>query len=409
MSLLILIYRILLIICGIVVNMYAMEENESFVSIFSFYTDSSVLPNAIDEIILLSNQTDGIPAYRDDTTGVSLDRVDSSKGKNSKKDDKDLTKATVNTSLGVIPFKLGIHCGFGYTALSTVLLDSYFFYHATLQLEKNEPKKLCQVNNLMNVLYIIDMLHKVSGTTITTCVDSAYKNYKNMILKPKNINNVHAYEINIKNGIKLKNFEITKLFDNGINQLITYENKDYLYEYRPLKDHIRESLLHLLLYIYVFLQDGQEVNAIELMGKYKNDLIVHAAEQKLAMHVTDNIHISFNNVLEEIRSTISSSNNHFLNKEKDINKRLLAHKFLFILNKYVYELITVPVSVDKTHRLFNTAEKDTKRVKTVDSNSFFERHKQFFTVTKYISLTILISGLLYRLIKNDTKRAVSLF
>ena len=92
-------------------------------------------------------------------------------------------------------------------------------------------------------------------------------------------------------------------------------------------------------------------------------------------------------------------------------KCVLLHDFLFVLNQYVYELIVVPVAKkDGGHNLINNKNEQVKKRK-MDPNpsSFWEKHKQPLKIVQYVGLAILMSGLLYRLVKKEKNGVFALF
>jgi hypothetical protein len=409
--------KYIVLIFSMVSTMVAMEQSEDVlanVHILPFYTDGSLPLNAIDEITALASQENSDVSYRDNES-EGLICHDSNKRKNDKKDDKEVHQKSPILSYGTIPFKAVIDCGIGYTALSTVVLDSHFLHHHALKPMKKEPKKLCQVNNLMNMYYIIYMLHRVSGTVIEASVNSLYKEYKNNILPPKNIATMKAYQDQAKDLIKPNNFNISKLFGTDIHQLITYENRNFLHAYRPLKAHILEPLLHLLLYLFVFLQEDKATYVVNVLQQYKNDLLVKAAEANLKVNSAENIHKAFDQLIGSIASKADVYENLSCEgltvsiQKRNIEKCFIIHNFLCALNQYVYELIAAPVLKEKSSRLFNIAVEGQKKRKIINPNSFFEKHKQAVGIAKTIAVAVLISALLYRFIKNDKKREISLF
>jgi hypothetical protein len=167
--------------------------------------------------------------------------------------------------------------------------------------------------------------------------------------------------------------------------------------------------MQILLSLFVFLEADKTKNIINIIKQSQNDLLVKASEANLAVHSSENINRAFNALFNSIQQyeNFNEIQTKKIQKKRIKGKYVMLHTFLFALNQYVYDLIAVPVKIEKTTHLFNASSVDIKKRKTVDPDSFFEQHKKPITIVQYIGLSLLISGLLYRFIKNDKKGVFS--
>ena len=179
------------------------QDNNDFSMVFPFYIDQSMSPNAIDEIIELTKQNDSGPLYRIDDP-ENLIRVDSFKGKNDKKNDKNVSQQMAfDGVLGSIPFKSSIHCGIGYTTLLTVALDKYFSYYSVLN---GKQIRVGQINNVTNMYYIISLLQYVSGALVVKEIEQLHKAYTKNILLPNTIAQEN-YQFKMENVVPKNAFD----------------------------------------------------------------------------------------------------------------------------------------------------------------------------------------------------------
>ncbi|HTM05830.1 MAG TPA: hypothetical protein VL201_01175, partial [Patescibacteria group bacterium] len=336
------------------------QDNNDFSMVFPFYIDQSMSPNAIDEIIELTKQNDSGPLYRIDDP-ENLIRVDSFKGKNDKKNDKNVSQQMAfDGVLGSIPFKSSIHCGIGYTTLLTVALDKYFSYYSVLN---GKQIRVGQINNVTNMYYIISLLQYVSGALVVKEIEQLHKAYTKNILLPNTIAQEN-YQFKMENVVPKNAFDSSKIFFTRIEKLIIYENKDLFYECCFLKPSILEPLMHLLLYLSVFLRAHNTENIIAILSSYKNDLLTHADETKSVVKSRESMNRAFEKLFFEIKQ-YNNLNNQELLKENDQKKCSLLHDFLFVLNQYVYELILVPAAKkDGGHNFINNKSEQVKKRKT---------------------------------------------
>lgn len=383
---------------NIALTINSMENNTNnnavFTYIMPFWDDKQAKPfNAIEEIEQLASEGTGGLLYRVDQEpsqdGEDKESSHFSKGKNN---DQDNNKEIVsNFVFRTIPFKSCINCGVGYLALTNVILDSYFSYHQQFDQLTNKFRKVYQINNIVNMYYIIAMLQKVSATCIEKSVNNLHEEYINSLLSKKGIN-IDTYTNKAEISIHPKDIVQLITHVQDIDSLIAYQNNHALLAYLPLKPNAAECLLQLLLHIYILWKQDTITNMIDPLND-KMVLFLEIAQLNNELYNYELMHKEYETFIKQIREAYQNEN---MNQ-----KYLVFNRFLKALDKYIHNLTVVPVSLEKNNRNLSSMHDVLKRKKAVtESDSFFVKHKKS---AKNIALTILTITLLYRLIKKNSK------
>ncbi|RTL05997.1 hypothetical protein EKK58_07230 [Candidatus Dependentiae bacterium] len=376
--------------------------------ILPFYYDKNNMPiNNVDEIYFLAQQAGIGPLYRQnpepDANKLQLLSYDSwSKGKNNSEKEKNEKKEDINNCMtpnlnipfGTLPFKESIHCGIGYATLETVILDWHFRYRNVLDQNKGKFIKLYELNNLVNIYYIIEMLNKVSAVYINYSVTKLRADYICPLLYNNRITSRTYSEKNASTLINLKNINEFIEFSKDIDQLIAYEKYKGPYVYAPLKQDQADYLLQLLLQIYIFWYQNKSFDNTKLLLEHMTLFL----ETTQSNNDANDIHNTFHSFIEQIKSI-----NTHLNGDLEYEKCVIINTFLCALNTYVYNLVAVPLSNIKNNRSLGNQSTPSKRKKDIQPDSFFVKHAQAIDVAKKATFVILIISLLYRVVKKHDK------
>lgn len=369
-----------------------------------FVEETPVCLNAVHEIAFLVNEGGNLPLYRNQerqsqSQPVELDSINKIKNSNLKQNQSTIDcfiQQNVHIPFGTIPFKPLIYCGLGYPALLTVMLDNHFKYYNSFDESQKSDIKLYKVNNIMNMYCIINMLNKLSSFYINNAVGEMNNHYVNKILMPQNITN-HTYqkgENTVISGIEKERLtEYSKI----INRLVVYQNSHLIHAYLPLQEKVADSLLQVLLQMYIFWKDDSSPNMIEpLSESIKRFLDV--ADPKKSLVNCRAMYDSFNELVKEMEIYIKKvhCDNNELSKRKNDRKSSIV-KFLYVLNQYVNELIAIPITNTKSNRTLTSNSSQGQRRRVIDKNSFYAKNLTVITRAKNIGLTILAIALLYRI------------